>query len=436
MATPRPPDSGDECGGSGHSTLRIFRHAQAIRQNDALLSSVALSSDDRARLLQLAGDAMEVWGRRWTAGEEERRRWASFLNKRHLKEEVEESLVALAPLIAWLEKADEAAKVTVVDVCCGKGICSILLSYLCGLAKASNFKPSVFELISKIVMLDKETIASVDWGHIREANKSAIVEGRPVIEIWEGCDLHATDAIYDRFAAIPTSLALVGIHLCRHLSPALVGLVNSLGPTKAKFLCLAPCCLPRQARRDGKKRKKSGGDGGIIRIPLYEAPAARRQRVEAMRLREHTLRRGRRGAACYLCQSPEHFVRECAQLPTNEEERRAILEAAAKEAPCWKCGQKGHSRRDCPLQSDADAPAKPRFVPPPTAPMDCEPASRAGTERFAVYCEILSKMVQHCESVQTVDAPLAKKNGHGGEEERDNLHWNSGRKSTFIVVER
>ena len=162
-----------------------------------------------------------------------------------------------------------------------------------------------------------------------------------MIEIWEGCNLHETDAIIDRFEAIPCTLALIGIHLCRHLSPCCVGLVNALGPDKAKFLCLAPCCLPRQVR----KNKRTNEEARTINIPLYEEPAARTRRIEAMKLREQSLGRGKRGADCYLCKSPEHFVRACPQLPSDVSERLRILQDAVKDSPCWKCGKLGHSKK-------------------------------------------------------------------------------------------
>ena len=42
----------------------------------------------------------------------------------------------------------------------------------------------------------------------------------------------------------------MGIHLCKSLSSACIGMFNTLGPTKAPFLVLAPCCLPRLGNRN------------------------------------------------------------------------------------------------------------------------------------------------------------------------------------------
>ena len=79
-----------------------------------------------------------------------------------------------------------------------------------------------------------------------------------------------------------------------------------------------------------------------------------------------------------------------------------------------------------------DAPSRPRFIPPPTAKLDCYPAAIAGDNKFILYCEILAKMVQNHGSVRLIDAPLAKKGSHEGAD----AHWNSCRKNKFIVVER
>ena len=49
--------------------------------------------------------------------------------------------------------------------------------------------------VSKIVMLDK---AIINWNHIQAVNETAAEEQRPVIESWNGCNLHQVDTVVDR----------------------------------------------------------------------------------------------------------------------------------------------------------------------------------------------------------------------------------------------
>lgn len=112
--------------------------------------------------------------------------------------------------------------ITVVDVCCGKGIFSMLASY-------------IFQYdsrIHQIVMLDK---ASIKWNHVDVANTSASAERRPKIELWYNCNLHEVDDVVNQLEGLQTPLALVGIHLCKTLSPRLVGIANAIGPSRCPF---------------------------------------------------------------------------------------------------------------------------------------------------------------------------------------------------------
>jgi hypothetical protein len=64
------------------------------------------------------------------------------------------------------------------------------------------------------------------------------------ISAWPKCDVHDA-AFLERLRDAPGRLAVVGIHLCKMLSPRCVGVFNCLGAAKAPFLLLAPCCMPK-----------------------------------------------------------------------------------------------------------------------------------------------------------------------------------------------
>jgi hypothetical protein len=87
-----------------------------------------------------------AWGTQWAG----HRAWNSLLNKSSLEHEAEESIIALYHLQEWLhsQSKESSPTITVVDCCCGKGLFSVLLSYMVGMF----WKDSA---ISNIVMIDK-----------------------------------------------------------------------------------------------------------------------------------------------------------------------------------------------------------------------------------------------------------------------------------------
>jgi hypothetical protein len=229
---------------------------------------------------------LRQWGHQW-AGKPE---WQSLLNKRSLRHEAEESIVALYHLHEWLlTRQDKDAPLIVVDVCCGKGFFSMYLSYMV----SEHWKGIVN--MTRIVMLDKVTSSQVSWKHIFMANETASYEHRPRMEIWEGCNLHHHDKILCRMLELNSTLALVGIHLCKTLTPSCVGIANALGPKRCPYLCLAPCCMPRlvTTKKTNKER--------IIPIYLYETDHKRQHRLDAIQRRNEALRKGGRHGLCYIC---------------------------------------------------------------------------------------------------------------------------------------
>jgi len=240
----------------------------------------------------------------WGVAYKEDARFLGILNKSNLLQEIEESTVALYHLITWLDDQDrEENPVMLVDAACGKGICSLLASYL--------FQND--RRVSSILMMDSNQ--DLDWSHIQVANEFAHAEVRPRISAIRGnfydmddvMDLLSNTTENNNKANLPP-LAMIGIHLCKNLSPTFVGLANALGPTKVPFLCLAPCCLPRVVlnARQGQQ---------FLEVAKYESPLQRQGRLTSMKRRQQAQQRTT--TLCTLCQSTHHRVQQCPLLPNH-----------------------------------------------------------------------------------------------------------------------
>ena len=373
------------------------------------------------------------------------RGWNTLLNKKSLLHEVEESIVALHFLSEWLEQQraiqQNDTPVTLVDVCCGKGIFSLLGSYI--------YSDKTSTHVSSIIMLDRQP--DINWDHIIASNESALQEERPTIQCWGGCNLHEIDQIVNKLESIDGSLAMVGIHLCKQLSPACAGVVNTLGPEKVPFLCLAPCCLPRVVRNLSKANNdsmipnrmhsKSAKEVSFtVPVRIYESIEERQARIEANERRKGAKKRTFADIPCYLC-SEIHPIHKCNLLPSDENERLDIFQKAAALNPCWKCGQVGHMRKDCLSTQQA---SKPSLVSPPTIDLDVasvlQPDDGATTKRkryiskgpFEQYSELLSTAIQR-DNVKVVDVGLVNNSAqHNNPANHDN--WNRDRKSIYIVA--
>lgn len=236
------------------SRWRIWSVIEELETNGLSSSDTTTSQtdDDHHDVTHQVIQILQHWGETW-AGQ---KGWHTLLNKKSLLHEVEESIIALQLFVDWLETTrhhhngnDMPPPVTLVDVCCGKGILSMLASYL--------FRDKRSTHVSSIIMLDKQK--DINWNHIVASNACAVEEGRPLIQTWGGCNLHEIDTIVEKLEEEHTQnnrqpLALVGIHLCKQLSPACAGVVNTLGPKKVPYFCLAPCCLPRVVRNLSKSK--------------------------------------------------------------------------------------------------------------------------------------------------------------------------------------
>ena len=163
----------------------VFRAADHL-ENEGLSVVVegqfASTADHGARskrrddLTRQTVDILRRWGDEW-AGQREMQ---SLLNKPELLHEIEESIVALTPFCDWLDDSMQKGMkpITLVDVCAGKGILSMLASYILRDDAAR---------VKQIVMLDK---AALNWDHILAANEGAEREDRPPIITWPKCNLH------------------------------------------------------------------------------------------------------------------------------------------------------------------------------------------------------------------------------------------------------
>jgi Methyltransferase domain/Zinc knuckle len=368
---------------------------------------------------------LRQWGDMW-AGHSA---WKSVLNKTSLEHEVEESIVALYHLHEWLQSRVERDCITVVDLCCGKGLFSMLLSYMVGLYWNDCG-------ISNIVLLDKAV--AIDWHHIHAANENAAHENRPHLDLWKGVNLHKYDPLLDRLLGLNTPLALVGIHLCKTLSPSAVSLVHGLGRSICPYFCLAPCCVPRVVTS-----KYMTAERRQIAIYQYESPDERSQRLNSMAQRDRAMGRDRR-SLCYICKTEGHRVRDCTTLEKLcDSDRRQRLRDAARWIPCWQCGNVGHFKADCPSGTSALV-----RVEPPTRYWDIE-SVLTSSQPFEQYCQVLAESLQsELSTVVVHDTGLENDkqsrglvavhhndvaDDHDGTENEFSC-WNQGRKGIYIVA--
>eukprot|EP00978_Attheya_sp_CCMP212_P020052 scaffold57009_cov50-Attheya_sp.AAC.1 len=419
----------------GHENWRVWAVADRLETEGISSSSSSDGSkagyDASDRLAKEAAQILRVWGEQW-AGQPG---WQTLLNKKSLQHEMEESIVTLGILMKQMDRfPPNADPITVVDVCCGKGIFSMLASYM--------FQNDA--RVSKIIMLDKQQ--TINWNHIVASNQLASEEYRPVIETWGGCNLFETDRLVECFEEVPTPVAMVGIHLCKGLSPAFMGLANALGPTKCPILCLAPCCLPRLVTRQSKllqqqqqqQQQQSPNNGNnneerhyspeYLLVQKYESPCEKSQRREANARRDAARTRGR---TCYMCSSSAHVVQQCALLPTDQHERLVIFERAVANAPCWKCGAVGHLRADCPINETRDKP-KLTLTLPPTVKLDVS-GIMSEPKPFPSYCQLLASSLEQRDVVQVLEMGLIHESVQHNNRANQN-NWNRDRKSIYIVA--
>ena len=378
-------------------------------EKNGLSSDLPIKNETHALTHQVIA-ILKQWANQW-AGRPE---WQSFLNKSSLLHEIEETIIVLHSLLKWMNNKSNSDKtITIVDVCSGKGVFSMVASYL-----------FVHDLrVSKIVMLDK---AIINWNHITAVNETAAEEQRPVIESWNGCNLHQVDTVVDRLEALKTPLCLVGIHLCKLLTPTCIGIVNTLGASICPFLCLAPCCLPSVVTKVLKKTKGDNSSKStcnhVIEIYQNETKQERTTRTQAKQRRQDAVQR-RPTIACFLCQSMSHPIHRCPSLPVDEKKKKVVFVQASKLVPCWKCGTVGHFKIDC---TSTQPSLKPTLIKRPIVCMDVANVAES-SKPFDTYCELLTATLQR-KNVQLIETGLITDRQHQEE------NYNGGRKSIYIVA--
>jgi len=345
------------------------------------------------KIIQQIVQILRNWGHVW-AGEE---KWQGILNKSTLLHEMEESIVALSLFMNYLDDAHGYEEISIappamalVDMCSGKGIFSMLASYV--------FRND--NRVNKIVMIDK---ADIKWEHIEYINKLALQENRPLIEAWQGCNLHEIDKVVKRLESLETSTAIIGIHLCKRLSPTSIGIVNALGVHRCPFFALAPCCLPRVVTQSLHKQRL--GKQSIMEIRQYESSDERIRRYEV---------ETRRDAA---------MLRNSSKRPKTMSDNIA-LELLPTASYCWKCGRAGHVKANCP---SLQITGKPQLIKPPVMRLDVSNILQS-KKPFEAYCHLLSNSLQH-RKVEIVDAGLINQKS-----QRQESNWNDERKSVFLVA--
>jgi hypothetical protein len=120
---------------------------------------------------------LRLWDTQWADHDTQQ----NVLNKSNLLHEIEESMAALGFLMEWMNSPsfkNNYKTINLIDICCGKGICSLLASYL--FANDSR--------VSNILMMDKpendqNSNNILDWSHVEVANEFAIRKIAPSFKL-------------------------------------------------------------------------------------------------------------------------------------------------------------------------------------------------------------------------------------------------------------
>uniref|UniRef100_A0A7S2Y0C6 CCHC-type domain-containing protein n=1 Tax=Fibrocapsa japonica TaxID=94617 RepID=A0A7S2Y0C6_9STRA len=227
------------------------------------------------------------------------------------------------------------------------------------------------------------------------------------IDIWASCNIH-TDNFVDRLEGLTAEgvqIALVGIHLCKGLSPRFLSVCNLLGTDKCPFFCLAPCCLPRLTQES-------------INVFLYETNEERQVRQESLQRRKRARQR-----ICWICSDPSHQTKLCPLLPTETEERAKTL---SDHIVCWRCGEYGHDKVKC---SSDQSSTRPQLIKAPAVSIPVEVIQQSPSP-FDEYCKqlMMTISVQDTSQKESHVVTLA-----GNDERHDTRNKIGQRKCTWLL---
>mmetsp|Transcript_26833 Transcript_26833/g.61271 ORF Transcript_26833/g.61271 Transcript_26833/m.61271 type:complete len:369 (+) Transcript_26833:237-1343(+) len=176
--------------------------------------------------------------------------WRRLFKKQQVIKEIVEAVPVIDAVVKLVEGSElEHETFTILDLCCGKGYLSMLLSELLPAEK-----------ISKIVLVDKMWCMTnmtpsekhISWTHIYGSKMKC--EDQSIPNYYESWPIRLETAKVDlkagrelrtleqRFLQGRGPVILVAIHLCGTLSLKAVELFNR--NSDIKFFCLKPCCLP------------------------------------------------------------------------------------------------------------------------------------------------------------------------------------------------
>ena len=184
---------------------------------------------------------------------DERSTWKRLMKKGRLTKELNETLPAIARVVAWVEGPEGAAaiaaaqaqnggegKLTIIDLCSGVGYMSILLAEL--LAQSASAR------VRRIVLVDH---AFPQWGALPKPTN--INPGHLYLDsMWpielthRRYNLKKTSGLRQMndhvIARAEGAVLVLAVHLCGTLALRAVQFFND--HPKVAFFCLKPCCLP------------------------------------------------------------------------------------------------------------------------------------------------------------------------------------------------